>query len=190
MNPNKPNKPSSSSASILVISPVLTFLTVIAERIPSPKSSSTTVSHMNSNLGFLNAFSWIDLAARSSSLRWINVTLRAKPVRYIASSTAESPPPTTYTSKSSKKLASHVAQKDTPLPTNSASFLHPIGFGVAPVAIITTRPSYSPLAVITFLTGPSNCTSLIVSDTLSAPNLAACSVILAIKDGPLSPSTI
>ena len=46
MNPNTPNIPSSSSASILVTSPVFTFLTVIQERIPSPPTSSTTVSHI------------------------------------------------------------------------------------------------------------------------------------------------
>ena len=36
--------------------------------------------------------------ARSASRRWISVTLRANRVRKVASSTAESPPPTTATS--------------------------------------------------------------------------------------------
>ncbi len=110
MNPNRPNIPSSSSAVTFVSSPVFTFLTVISDKISSPPSSSTTESHMNSSFGFLKAFSWIDFAARSSFLLWMIVTFLANFVRYIASSTAESPPPTTYTSKSSKKFASQVAQ--------------------------------------------------------------------------------
>jgi len=110
INPNTPNIPSSSSASIFVNSPVLTFLTIISVRMSSPPTSSTTVSHMKKSLSLAKAFSWIDLAARSSSRLWITVTFLANFVRYIASSTAESPPPTTNTSKSSKKLASHVAQ--------------------------------------------------------------------------------
>ena len=110
INPNTPNIPSSSSASTVVISPVLTFLTFIHCRMSSPPTSSTTESHINAIFGFLNAFSWMDFAARSSFLLWMIVTFLANLVRYIASSTAESPPPTTYTSKSSKKFASQVAQ--------------------------------------------------------------------------------
>jgi hypothetical protein len=58
---------------------------------------------MKFSFSFWKAFSWIDFAARSSLRRWITVTLRANFVRYMASSTAASPPPTTYTSKVFKK---------------------------------------------------------------------------------------
>lgn len=48
--------------------------------------------------------------ARSSSRRWTTVTFEAKFVRKVASSIAESPPPTTASSLSLKKKPSQVAQ--------------------------------------------------------------------------------
>ena len=131
----------------------------------------------------------MDLAARSSFLLCIMVTLRANLVRYMASSTAASPPPTTYTSKSSKKAASQVAQKEMPLPTNCSSFLQPMGRGCAPVAMMTVLASYSPLVPTSFLVLPEKSTDFMVSLTLSQPNFLACSVILAMRLGPDSPSS-
>ena len=52
--------------------------------------------------------------ARSSSRRWITVTLEAKRVKKMASSMAESPPPATAMCWSRKKKPSQVAQVDTP----------------------------------------------------------------------------
>src|SRR5712664_3669070 len=49
------------------------------------------------------------------------VTLLANRVRNIASSNAESPPPTTAMSWSRKKKPSHVAHVDTPYPTSRCS---------------------------------------------------------------------
>ena len=190
MKPNRPKMPSSGSASILVSSPVLTFLTIMLSISSSPQTSSTTVSHRKAILGLAKAFSWMLLAARSSLRRWIMVTLRANLDRYMASSTAESPPPTTYTSKSSKKEASQVAQKEMPLPTNLPSFLQPMGLGKAPVARMTVLARYSPLLPTSFFTSPCSSTLLITSEQRSAPNFLACSVIRAIRLGPLSPSTI
>ena len=75
--------------------------------------------------------------ARSSLRRWITVTLSAKRVRKIASSKAESPPPTTTISCSRKKNPSHVAQVDTPWPRSRASPGTPSMSALAPVATIS-----------------------------------------------------
>jgi hypothetical protein len=48
--------------------------------------------------------------ARNSSRRWTIVTLSANRVRNVASSIAESPPPTTTTCFPGKNAASQVAQ--------------------------------------------------------------------------------
>ena len=57
--------------------------------------------------------------ARNSSRRWTIVTLEANFVRNVASSSAESPPPTTATSRSRKKNPSHVAHAETPRPCSA-----------------------------------------------------------------------
>jgi hypothetical protein len=54
------------------------------------------------------------LEARRASRRWMMVTVRANLVRNSASSTAESPPPTTAMSRSRKKNPSQVAHVETP----------------------------------------------------------------------------
>ena len=59
------------------------------------------------------------LLARSSSRRWMIVTVRANFVRKVASSIAESPPPTTAMSWSRKKNPSQVAHHETPWPESS-----------------------------------------------------------------------
>ena len=61
------------------------------------------------------------LLARSSSRRWTIVTERANLVRKVASSTAESPPPTTAMSWSRKKKPSQVAHQETPWPESRFS---------------------------------------------------------------------
>ena len=74
----------------------------------------TTAFHVNSILGLAKARSCMILEARSSSRRWITVTLEPKRVRKRASSMAESPPPTTAMCWSRKKKPSQVAQVETP----------------------------------------------------------------------------
>ena len=59
--------------------------------------------------------------ARNSSRRWTIVTDRANRVRNVASSIAESPPPTTTMSWSRKKKPSQVAQALTPWPRSRSS---------------------------------------------------------------------
>ena len=64
------------------------------------------------------------------------VTLLQNLVRKIASSIAESPPPTTITSLSLKKAPSHVAQVDIPLPLCVGSFSASSQMASAPVVTI------------------------------------------------------
>ena len=72
-------------------------------------------------LGSFFARSIMILEARKSSRRCTTVTERAKRVRKVASSIAESPPPTTAMSWSRKKNPSQVAQALTPRPSSCCS---------------------------------------------------------------------
>ena len=82
-----------------------------------------------------------------------------------------------------------MAQKEMPLPMNLASFSQPMGLGKAPVATMTALALYSFLALLRTFTSPSSSTLMMVSLARSAPNFLACSVIRAMRLGPLSPST-
>src|SRR5664280_1603688 len=82
------------------------------------------------------------LLARSLSRRWTMVTDRAKRVRKVASSIAESPPPTTTMSWSRKKKPSQVAQEDTPWPSSRVSLASPKARHFEPVAKTTVRVRY------------------------------------------------
>ena len=86
----------------------------------SPMTSSTALFHTKLILGLAKARSCMIFEARSSSRRWTSVTLVAKLVRKLASSMAESPPPTTAISWSRKKKPSQVAQVETPWPRRRA----------------------------------------------------------------------
>ena len=61
------------------------------------------------------------LEARSSPRRWIRVTFVPKRDRKVASSIAESPPPTTAMCWSRKKKPSQVAHQLTPWPESRSS---------------------------------------------------------------------
>ena len=86
----------------------------VADRPRRPCCSTGTRSW-----GWPKARSCMIFDARSSSRRWMSVTLSANLVRKIASSTAESPPPTTAMSWSRKKKPSQVAHVDTPWPSSA-----------------------------------------------------------------------
>ncbi len=75
--------------------------------------------------------------ARSVSRRWMTVTLVANLVRKRASSSAESPPPTTAISWPRKKNPSHVAHVDSPWPSSRASASNPSMSDCAPVDTMT-----------------------------------------------------
>ena len=71
---------------------------------------STTWFHRNRIFSLANARSCMIFDARSWSRRWTIVTDRANLVRKMASSRAESPPPTTAMSSPRKKKPSQVAR--------------------------------------------------------------------------------
>ena len=83
--------------------------------------STTSVFQMNSIFSFAKARSCMIFEARSESLRWMTYTFDAKRVRKVASSIAESPPPTTAMTRSRKKKPSHVAHHETPRPESRSS---------------------------------------------------------------------
>ena len=80
----------------------------------SPTTSSTTEFHTTSIFGLASARSCMIFEPRNSSRRWMSETFEANLVRKMASSSAESPPPTTAMGRSRKKKPSQVAQVDTP----------------------------------------------------------------------------
>ena len=121
-------------------SPVWTSSTTTWSSLLSPTISVTTEFHRISILGLEKARSCMILLARSWSRRTIIVTLVANFVRNMASSTAESPPPTTAISWSRKKKPSQVAHVDTPWPISRPSFSSPSISDCAPVARISERP--------------------------------------------------
>ena len=67
------------------------------------------------------------------------MTWEAKRVRNMASSIAESPPPTTAIGRPRKKYPSQVAQVDTPWPMSARSDGNPSSRAEAPVAMISVR---------------------------------------------------
>ena len=96
-------------------------------------------SQMKRIFSFLNARSCMIFDARSSSRRWMIVTVSANLVRNVASSTAESPPPTTAMSWPRKKNPSQVAQVEKPWPIRRSSAGSPSIRDCAPVETITLR---------------------------------------------------
>ena len=108
------NTPVTSST---LVSPVCTLRTRTPVTLPSsPRISSTTLFHSTLIFGLLSARSAMILLARNESRRWTIVTDSAKRVRKLASSIAESPPPTTTMCWLRKKKPSQVAQDETPWP--------------------------------------------------------------------------
>ena len=79
------------------LAPVSLFRTTAPVTTPSSTSftSTSSVFHSKAILGLANALSCMIFDARSRSRRWSTVTCEANLVRKIASSMAESPPPTT-----------------------------------------------------------------------------------------------
>ena len=120
-------------------SAVATFLMRTPSTDRSPRTSDTWASHMKSMRGLRKARSCMIFEARSSLRRWMTVTLSPNLVRKVASSMAESPPPTTAMCCPLKKKPSQVAQVDTPCPSRRASEGRPSIRDRAPVATITLR---------------------------------------------------
>ena len=76
----------------------------------SPRISSTTALSTQRILGFARARSCMIFEARRSARRCTIVTSVANLARNVASSIAESPPPTITTRRSRKKAPSQTAQ--------------------------------------------------------------------------------
>ena len=95
-------------------SPVTVSRSASPSTLSPPMMSSTTLFQTKLILGLAKARSCMIFDARSSSRRWMTLTLVAKRVRKVASSMAESPPPTTAISWPRKKNPSQVAQVDRP----------------------------------------------------------------------------
>ncbi|CPU62860.1 Uncharacterised protein [Mycobacteroides abscessus] len=106
-------------------SPVTVSRSVTPSTFLSPSIPATSLFQANSIFGSLSARSAMIFDARSSSRRCTSVTFSAKRVRNVASSIAESPPPTTAMCWSRKKKPSHVAHQDTPRPDRRFSSSRP-----------------------------------------------------------------
>jgi hypothetical protein len=109
-------------------------------------------------------------------------------VRKMASSIAESPPPTTAIGFSRKKNPSHVAQVETPWPRRRCSDGSPSIRAVAPVVTIIALPRYSVLATQTPNGDADRSTRSASAVTNSAPKRSACSRNFIISSGPRMPS--
>ena len=108
-------------------------------------------------------------------------------VRKSASSNAESPPPTTYTSFSRKNEASQVAQAETPRPLCCSSDSIPSQRALAPVATMTARERYSSSPTQTRNGCSEKSTRVTSSVTYSAPNRSAWRRKSDIISGPHDP---
>jgi hypothetical protein len=116
---------------------------------------------------------------------WI---FEAKRVRYVASSKAVSPPPTTAISRSRKKNPSQVAQADTPRPRRRCSLSMSSQMADAPVAMITDSPRYSVPRAQTRNGRLEKSTRSMSTSTRVVPNLAACARKRPMRSGPSMPS--
>ena len=115
------------------------------------------------------------------------MTLSANRVRNVASSIAESPPPTTAMSLPRKKNPSHVAHDDTPRPRSLSSPGTPSQRALAPVVMTTVlaRHSSSPAQMPNGRAEKS--TRVAAWCRSSPPNRAACFSICSMSSGPRMP---
>ena len=109
-------------------------------------------------------------------------------VRKIASSIAESPPPTTAIGLSRKKYPSQVAQVDTPWPISVRSDSSPSSRADAPVARINDLVSCTSSPSRTEKGGDPSSTAVTSPLMISVPNRSAWVRSSAISSGPMTPS--
>ncbi len=115
--------------------------------------------------------------------------MSAKRVKNVASSTAESPPPTTAIVCSRKKKPSHVAHQETPWPDKRFSLTNPISRYALPIARMTDLAlTVFPEPSFKTLISPDKSISTMSSVINSVPKRFACFRILSIKSGPMTPS--
>jgi hypothetical protein len=126
--------------------------------------------------------------ARNASRRWRRWTFDANRVRYVASSRAVSPPPTTAISLSRKKNPSQVAQAETPRPRRRVSLSSPSHSADAPVATMTASAVYSTPRAQARNGRVERSTRSTSTSMIRVPNRSACSRNLPISSGPRMPS--
>ncbi len=126
--------------------------------------------------------------ARKLSRRWIRVTLLPKRVRNVASSIAESPPPTTTMCFSRKNAPSQVAQVETPRPRRRASPGMFSQRALAPVATMTLSAVYSSSSVRTTNGRTEKSTDVTSTLWIVEPKRSAWARNASISSGPMMPS--
>ena len=141
------------------VSPVTVSSRARDSTLSAPWIPVTLVFQRISILGSSNARCCMISDARNRSRRWIRVTLSANLVRNVASSIAESPPPTTAMFCFLKKNPSHVAHHETPWPESRSSSSRPSLRYSEPVEMMTARArSTVPSSTVTVLSSPSSST--------------------------------
>ena len=138
-------------------------------------------------LGLARALSCMIFEPRSASRRCTSVTRDANFVRKIASSRAESPPPTTAMGLPLKKKPSQVAHVDTPRPISARSAGSPSSRAEAPVATISALAVYVASDVTTRNGRAERSADVTSPATMSAPNRSAWARISAMRSGPMTP---
>jgi hypothetical protein len=138
--------------------------------------------------GFSRARSIMIFDALNASRRWSRCTFDAKRVRYVASSKAVSPPPTTAISRSRKKKPSQVAHADTPRPRSLVSESSPSHSADAPVATMTDWAVYSVPRAHSRNGRRLRSTLSMSTSIMRAPKRIAWSRILFMSSGPWIPS--
>ena len=118
-------------------SPVTVSRTRTASTLSAPTTSSTTAFQRTWIFSLASARSIMIRDARNSSRRCTIVTDDAIRARKLASSIAESPPPTTTMGLSRKKKPSQVAHVETPKPRRRPSLGRSSHRAEAPVEMIT-----------------------------------------------------
>ena len=118
----------------------------------------------------------------------MTLTLVAKRVRNVASSMAESPPPTTAISWPRKKNPSQVAHVESPWPRRRDSDSRPSIRAVAPVETMTVRLRNSRPSAHTPNGEDEKSTRSALAVRYSAPNRAAWARNFSISSGPMIPS--
>ena len=116
------NSPATGSSRV---SPVTVSVSVTPVREVSPWMAVTSEFQAKLIFGSFSARAAMILLARRWSRRCTTVTDFANRLRNVASSMAESPPPTTAMSLSRKKKPSQVAHQDTPCPDSRSSSVRP-----------------------------------------------------------------
>ena len=159
-----------------------------AETVLSPSTSVTCLPRAHRIFSLSWARCCMIFDARSSGRRWTTVTVLANRVRKVASSIAESPPPTTTMSWSRKKKPSQVAQAETPRPSSRASFSRPRYRYLEPVATMTAWARCTSSPTLTIFGSTVRSTSVTSRGTSSAPKRSAWVRMSSMSCGPWMPS--